>query len=64
MKTKWVMKIKRSRIFRARLVACGYSQIPGVDFTDNSAPVINDITYRIILIASILWDLKTKIIDF
>jgi hypothetical protein len=63
-KHKWVMKIKRTGIFRARLVACGYSQIPGVDFTDNFAPVINDVTYRILLVASIVWNLTTKIIDF
>jgi hypothetical protein len=29
-KSKWVFKIKRNGVFRARLVACGYSQIPGV----------------------------------
>ena len=28
-KCKWVFKIKRNGVFRARLVACGYSQIPG-----------------------------------
>ena len=27
-KCKWVFKIKRNGVFRARLVACGYSQIP------------------------------------
>jgi Reverse transcriptase (RNA-dependent DNA polymerase) len=33
-KNKWVFDIKHTGIFRARLVACGYSQIPGVDFQD------------------------------
>jgi hypothetical protein len=44
-----------------------YSQILGVAFTDNFAPVIHDmtdVTYRILLVASIVWKLKTKIIDF
>jgi hypothetical protein len=31
-KCNWIFKIKRNGVFRARLVACGYSQIPGVNF--------------------------------
>jgi hypothetical protein len=27
-KNKWIFKVKRNGIFRARLVACGYSQVP------------------------------------
>jgi hypothetical protein len=37
-KNKWVFKIKRSRIFRACLVACGYSQVQGVDFQKSLLP--------------------------
>jgi hypothetical protein len=33
-KCNWVFDIKRNGVFRARLVACGYSQIPGIDFQD------------------------------
>ena len=44
MKTKWVSKINRNGIFRARLLACGHSQIDGVDYTANYAPVINGVT--------------------
>jgi hypothetical protein len=44
-KSKWVFKEKRNGVFRARLVACGYSQIPGVDFVDIPySPVVNDAT--------------------
>ena len=49
-KTKWVFKIKQNGIFRAHLVACGYSQLSGVDYTANYAPVINDVTWRVLLI--------------
>jgi Reverse transcriptase (RNA-dependent DNA polymerase) len=43
-KNKWIFKIKRNGIFRAQLVACGYSQVPGIDFQESFAPVINDVT--------------------
>ena len=46
---KLVFKIIRDGTYRARLVALGYSQVPGVDFTDNFAPVVNDVTFRIAL---------------
>ena len=62
-KNKWVFTIKRNGVFRARLVACGYSQVPGVDFSESFAPVVNDITFHILLVAMIAWGLKAKIID-
>ena len=31
---RWVFKVKRNGVYHARLVANGFSQIPGVDFTD------------------------------
>ena len=62
-KSKWVFKIKRNGIFRARLVACGYSQIPGIDFSASYSPVINDITFRMLLLAMIYFGLTGKIVD-
>ena len=62
-KSKWVFDLKRSGLFKVRLVACGYSQIPGVDFTESYAPVINDVSWRILIIAMLLWRLEAKIID-
>ena len=47
--TKWVFKIKRDNTYRSRLVALGYTQIPGVDFTDNFSPVVGDTMLRIAL---------------
>jgi Reverse transcriptase (RNA-dependent DNA polymerase) len=49
-KSKWYFKIKRNGVYRARLVACGYSQVPGVDFQESFAPVINDVTFQILLV--------------
>ena len=63
MKSKWVFDIKRSGLFKVRLVACGYSQVPGVDFTESYAPVINDVSWRILIIAMLVWKLEAKIID-
>ena len=62
-KCKWVFNIKRNGVFRARLVACGYSQIPGVDFSENYSPVVHDITFRLLLLAMILFGLSAKIVD-
>ena len=41
---KWVFKIKRLGLYHARLVALGYSEVPGVDFTANFALVVNNVT--------------------
>jgi len=43
--SKWVFKEKRDGQFQARLVCLGCNQIPGVDFSDNYAPVGNDMTF-------------------
>jgi Reverse transcriptase (RNA-dependent DNA polymerase) len=48
--SKWVFKEKGDGVFRARLVALGYSQIPGIDFTGNYLPVVNDTSFRILLL--------------
>jgi Reverse transcriptase (RNA-dependent DNA polymerase) len=62
-KCKWVFDFKRSGLFRARLVACGYSQIPGVDFQDYYAPVVNDSVIRIAVILQTLCKLESVILD-
>ena len=62
-KCKWIFKIKRNGVFRARLVACGYSQIPGIDFNESFAPVVNDVSFRIMLIAKLTYNLQASIVD-
>ena len=60
---KWVFKIKRDGTYRARLVASGHSQIPGVDYTDNFAPVAHDVCFRISLARMIVEKLDSLVID-
>ena len=62
-KHKWVLEIKRDGRFRARLVACGYSQVGGVDFTEVYSPVVNDTTFRIWLLWSLLKKKTRLVID-
>ena len=50
--TKWVFKVKPDGRHRARLVVRGYTQIPGVDFTESHSPVANDATIRSLLIVA------------
>jgi hypothetical protein len=50
-KNKWIIKQKRNGIFHARLVAYGYSQVLGIDFNESFAPTLNDLRFRIMLIA-------------
>ena len=60
---KWVFKIKKDGTYRARLVALGYSQIPGVDYTDNFAPVAHDVTFRIALARMRVEKLDSLVMD-
>ena len=51
---RWVFKIKADGTHRARLVAQGFSQIPGVDYTENFAPVLKDESLRVILVYKVV----------
>ena len=60
---KWVFKLKRDGMYRARLVALGYSQIPGVHYTDNFAPVAHDVSFRIALARMMIEKLDSLVMD-
>ena len=60
---KWVFKINRDGTYRARLVALGYSQIPGVDYTDNFASVAHDVTFRIAIARMMVEKLDSIVMD-
>ena len=61
--SRWVFIVKRNRVFRARLCALGYAQIPGVDHQDNFTPVVLDTTFRVALIYMLKTKRIGKIID-
>jgi hypothetical protein len=46
---RWVFVEKRDGTFRARLVALGYSQVSGINFSNHYYPVLCDTSFRIIL---------------
>ena len=60
---RWVFKVKRNCVYRARLVAKGFSQITGVDFTDNYSPVVNDVTFRSVVARMTIENIKGKVVD-
>ena len=60
---KWVFKVKRDGTYRATLVALGYSQISGVDYTDNFAPVAHDVSFRIALARMMVEKLDSIVMD-
>jgi Reverse transcriptase (RNA-dependent DNA polymerase) len=60
---KWVVDIKRNGVFRAHLVACGYSHIPGVDFTEAYSPVINDVMFHTLLLIQLIFGLCAWLLD-
>ena len=60
---KWVFTIKRDGRHRARIVALGYTQIPGVDFTENFSPVVHDITFRLMLVLAIVYKYEILVLD-
>ena len=57
---RWVFKVKRNGVYHARLVPKDFSQIPGVDFTDNYSPVVNDVTFRVVVARMLIENLKGK----
>lgn len=66
--SKWVFKIKRDASgkpirYKARLVAQGFSQVPGVDFFETYAPIAKLSTIRAILAVAAQMNLEIHQVD-
>ena len=67
--SKWVYTYKINNTtktldeFKARLVACGYSQIAGIDYDDVFAPVVKIQSVRILTALAVLLSLKVRQAD-
>jgi hypothetical protein len=62
-KCRWVYDIKTDGRKRGRLVAKGFSQIPGIDFEETFSPVARFETVRLLLALSALEDWEIEALD-
>jgi hypothetical protein len=66
--SKWVFRVKHDKLrnithYKARLVAEGFSQIPGIDYDETIAPVVCMETVRLLLALPARYKLEVHIID-
>lgn len=66
--SKWVFRVKRDHLgavtkYKARLVACGYTQVPGVDFFETFAPVARAESFRTLLALAAHFDWEIAQLD-
>jgi Reverse transcriptase (RNA-dependent DNA polymerase) len=45
------------------LITCGYIQVPGVNFNESFSPIINDVSFGVLLIMKLIQGLHAIIID-
>ncbi|KAL0389428.1 UNVERIFIED_CONTAM: Copia protein [Sesamum calycinum] len=65
---KWVFVRKRNEQnevvrYKARLVAQGFTQKPGIDYTETYSPVVDATTLRFLISLSIIEQLKMQLMD-
>ena len=60
---RWVFAQKDDGRYRTRTVAKGFSQVPGKDFVENHAPVVNDTTFHLVLALKVLFKLEAGQFD-
>jgi len=65
---KWVFVCKRNENnevvrYKARLVAQGFTQRPGIDYDDTYSPVMNGITFRYLISLAVQMNLPMQLMD-
>ena len=60
---RWVFKVKRKWCVPCQTCGKGFSQFPGMDSTDNYSPVVNDVTFRVVVARMLIENLKGKVVD-
>jgi len=66
--SRWTFRVKRDNVgrvnrYKARLVARGFSQIPGVDFNETYSPTIRLTSIRMILALASKFNLELRQVD-
>ena len=59
----WVFKKKKNGVYRARLCAQGFTQVPGIDHKDNFSPVVTDVTFRVVMVLAFVFGWIAEIVD-
>jgi transposase InsO family protein len=60
---KWVLKIKRDGVFKARWVVSGNRQRPGIDYTEVYAATAKSTSIRVLLALTAIHDLEAQQLD-
>ena len=50
-------------MYQVHLIACGYSQVPGINFSENYSPVVNNITFLVLLLMVLHFGYSAKIVN-
>ena len=61
--TNWVFSFKKNKVFKARLVAQGFTQVPGIDHQDNIPHVIYETIFRVVFNMWVIYGWSGNIID-
>ena len=55
--------MKHNGVYHAILATCGHSQVIGIDYSINYSPVMNDITFWVMLLIMIHFGLLAKTLN-